>query len=70
MLSRSGTLLHLVILRGPVDEYLLLIFRLVVGSGRLLFPEGVFARWGSWTASAPQPVSCVWAPAGALTAGG
>jgi dihydrofolate reductase len=39
----SGELVRSLISRGLIDEYLLLIHPLVLGSGRRLFPEGVFA---------------------------
>ena len=39
----SGELVGSLMKRGLVDEYLLLIHPLVLGSGRRLFPDGVFA---------------------------
>jgi dihydrofolate reductase len=40
----SGELLRSLIGRGLIDEYVLLIHPLVLGSGRRLFPDGAFAR--------------------------
>ena len=40
----SGELVRSLMSRGLIDEFLLLIHPLVLGSGRRLFPEGVFAR--------------------------
>jgi dihydrofolate reductase len=37
----SGELVHSLILHNLIDEYLLSIYPLVLGSGRRLFPEGV-----------------------------
>jgi dihydrofolate reductase len=39
----SGELVGRLIERGLIDEYLLLIHPLVLGSGRRLFPDGAFA---------------------------
>lgn len=40
----SGALLHSLIPRGLIDEYLLLIHPLLLGGGLRLFPEGVYGR--------------------------
>ena len=40
----SGELVRSLITRGLIDEYLLLIHPLVLGSGERLFPHGAFAR--------------------------
>jgi dihydrofolate reductase len=39
----SGALLHSLIPRGLIDEFLLLIHPLLLGSGLRLFPEGAYA---------------------------
>jgi dihydrofolate reductase len=38
----SGSLLHSLIPRGLIDEYLLLIHPVVIGRGLRLFPDGVY----------------------------
>jgi dihydrofolate reductase len=40
----SGELVRSLITRGLIDEYLLLIHPLVLGSGQRFFPDGAFAR--------------------------
>lgn len=39
----SGELVHSLMRRGLIDEFVLLIHPLVLGSGRRLFPDGAFA---------------------------